>query len=84
MTQSNQKPRISVTIDEQLLKEMDRLTNNRSAAVEEGLRLWIRKQIENQLRQSYLNQTASDIAFEQEWAQLAHKQMEKILDKEGL
>jgi metal-responsive CopG/Arc/MetJ family transcriptional regulator len=84
MTQSNQKPRISITIDERLLKEMDRLTDNRSAAVEEGLRLWIRKQIENQLRQSYLNQTTSDIAFEQEWAQLAQNQMEEILEKEGL
>jgi metal-responsive CopG/Arc/MetJ family transcriptional regulator len=81
MTQS--KPRISVTVDAQLLEEIDRLTDNRSAAVEEGLRLWKRQQIEQQLRQSYLNQTPSDVELEREWTQIALEQMEEILEKEG-
>lgn len=82
MTQSESKSRISVTLDAQLLEEIDRLTKNRSAAVEEGLRMWLRQQIEKQLRQSYLNQTPSDIELEREWTQLAQKQMEEILEKE--
>lgn len=84
MAQLNPKPRISITVDEQLLQKVDLLTNNRSAAIEEGIRLWLRQQTENQLRQSYLNQTASDIKSEREWAQIAQNQMEEILDKEGL
>jgi metal-responsive CopG/Arc/MetJ family transcriptional regulator len=84
MTESTPKTRISITVDAQLLEEIDRLSDNRSAAVEEGLRLWKRQQTENQLRQSYLNQTASDIKIEREWAQIAQNQMEEILEKEGL
>jgi metal-responsive CopG/Arc/MetJ family transcriptional regulator len=84
VTQSNPKPRISITVDPQLLQQIDRITDNRSAAVEEGLRLWLRQQIENQLRQSYLNQIASSSKEEREWTQLAQNQMEEILEKEGL
>lgn len=84
MAQSSPKQRISITVDSQLLQEIDRITDNRSAAVEEGLRLWQRQQIENQLRQSYLNQTATEIQYEQEWTQLAQNQMEEILETEGL
>jgi post-segregation antitoxin (ccd killing protein) len=84
MTQSNLKQRISITVDAQLLQQIDRLTENRSAAVEEGLRLWQRQQIENQLRQSYSNPRASEVDFEQEWTQLAQTQMAEILEEEGL
>lgn len=84
MTHSNLKQRISITVDAKLLQEIDRLTENRSAAVEEGLRLWQRKQIENQLRQSYSNVTSEEVAFEREWTQLAQTQMEQILEEEGL
>jgi metal-responsive CopG/Arc/MetJ family transcriptional regulator len=84
MVQSNSKQRISITVDAQLLQEIDRLCDNRSAAVEEGLRLWRRKQIEQQLRESYQNLSRSDIALEQEWTQFTSQQMEEILDQEGL
>ena len=63
------KQRISITVDTQLLEEIDRLTNNRSAAVEEGLRLWHKQQIEEQLRNFYQNRSQTDLEFEQEWTQ---------------
>ena len=63
------KQRISITVDTQLLEEIDRLTNNRSAAVEEGLRLWHKQQIEEQLRNFYQNRSQADLEFEQEWTQ---------------
>lgn len=61
------KQRISITVDTQLLKEIDLITNNRSAAVEEGLRLWHKQQIEEQLRNFYQNRSETDLKFEQEW-----------------
>ena len=84
MSQSFLKTRISVTVDSELLKEVDRLASNRSAAIEEALRLWRRQQIEEQLRQSYLNRRESDIESEKEWVELAQKEMEEILEEEGL
>ena len=50
MTNNSHKQRISITVDSQLLEEVDRMTKNRSAAVEEGLPLWRKQQIEEQLR----------------------------------
>ena len=76
------KQRISITVDSQLLHDIDRLTNNRSAAVEQGLRLWRRQQIEDQLRDSYLNQSPEDQQLEADWAELAQNQMEEILAEE--
>jgi Arc/MetJ-type ribon-helix-helix transcriptional regulator len=83
MTQSNAKKRISITVDAQLIQQIDCLTKNRSAAIEEALRLWHRQQIEEQLRQSYQNLPQSEIYFERDWAQFAQEQMEQILDEEG-
>ena len=48
--------RLSVTVDSELISEIDKLTANRSAAVEEGLRLWrqqIDQRIEHNSRASY-------------------------------
>ena len=45
-----QKQRVSITVDSRLLAEIDKLTENRSAAFEEALRLWYAKKIEDQLR----------------------------------
>ena len=66
---SHYKQRISITVDTQLLEEIDRLTNNRSAAVEEGLRLWNKQQIEEKLRNFYQNRSQTDLEFEREWTQ---------------
>lgn len=84
MTSSVSKQQISITVDTKLLQDIDRLTKNRSAAVEEGLRLWYRQQIENQLRAFYQNQKQTDKQFDRDWGEFAQSQMEKILDSERL
>ena len=84
MINNSQKQRISITVDSHLLEEVDRMTKNRSAAVEEGLRLWRKQQIEEQLRNFYQNRSPADLESEKEWAQFSQAQMEEILEEEGL
>ncbi|NBD32133.1 MAG: hypothetical protein GVY17_03965 [Cyanobacteria bacterium] len=67
-TMSSPKQRITITIDTSLLQEVDRFSNNRSAVVEEALRLWRKQQIENQLRSFYQNRSQSNIEEESLWA----------------
>ncbi|MEM8831964.1 MAG: hypothetical protein AAGE96_21805 [Cyanobacteria bacterium P01_G01_bin.19] len=67
MTTNSQKQQISITVDTKLLQEIDKLTKNRSAAVEEGLKLWRKHQVESQLLEFYQNCSESDESFEQEW-----------------
>ena len=74
MINNSQKQRISITVDSQLLEEVDQMTKNRSAAVEEGLRLWRQQQIEEQLRNFYQNRSQKDLEFEQEWAEETQEQ----------
>jgi metal-responsive CopG/Arc/MetJ family transcriptional regulator len=78
MSSNSIKQRISITVDRQLLQEIDQLTNNRSNAVEEGLRLWRRQQIEAQLRSFYQQRSQEDQEFEREWAEFSQEQMEQI------
>lgn len=84
MTQPVSKQRISITVDAKLLQDIDKMTENRSAAVEEGLRLWHRQQIENQLRTFYQAQKPTDRQFDEDWGEFAQIQMEEILNSEGL
>lgn len=74
MTNSSSKQRISITIDSKLLEEIDLMTKNRSAAVEAGLRLWHKQQIEVQLRNFYQNRSQTDIAFERNWTEFTQEQ----------
>lgn len=67
MTTNSQKQQISITVDTKLLQEIDKLTKNRSAAVEEGLKLWRKHQVESRLLEFYQNRSESDESFEQEW-----------------
>ncbi|MGB5634649.1 MAG: hypothetical protein WBM44_20585 [Waterburya sp.] len=71
---SSQKQRISITVDTQLLQEVDKLTKNRSAAVEEGLKLWRQQQIEEQLRHFYQNRSQADESLEQDWTEATQEQ----------
>ena len=71
MTQSSTKQRISITVDAKLLKEIDLLTENRSAAVEEGLRLWHHQRIEGRLRAFYQNLKPTERQFDQDWGEFA-------------
>lgn len=82
MSSNNIKQRISITVDRELLQDIDQLTDNRSAAVEQGLRLWRRQQIEAQLRSFYQQRPQTDQEFEQEWAEFSQEQIEQIANNE--
>lgn len=84
MLTESQKLQISITLDADLLDQIDKLTDNRTAAVEEGLRLWYAKQIEDNLRKFYETRSQADIEVEEEWATFAREQMEEILSEEAL
>jgi len=84
MSPSPPKRRISVTIDAELLEAIDQFADNRSAAIEEALRLWRIQQIENQLRQYYQHRSQADIQEEERWAALAEQQLDETLEAEGL
>jgi len=66
---SSAKRRVSVTIDAALLDAIDQWSDNRSAVIEEALRLWQAQQIQDQLRQFYQTRPQSDIQDETDWAQ---------------
>lgn len=78
------KRRISVTIDAELLEVIDQFADNRSAAIEEALRLWRIQKIEDQLRHYYQHRSQGAIEEEEEWAELAEQQLDEILETEGL
>jgi metal-responsive CopG/Arc/MetJ family transcriptional regulator len=78
------KRRVSVTIDADLLAAIDQFSDNRSAAIEEALRLWRVQKIEDQLRQYYQTRSQAEIAAEEQWATLAQQQLEETLEAEGL
>jgi metal-responsive CopG/Arc/MetJ family transcriptional regulator len=78
------KRRVSVTIDADLLAAIDQFSDNRSAAIEEALRLWRVQKIEDQLRQYYQIRSQAEIAAEEQWATLAQQQLEETLEAEGL
>jgi len=65
MPHSSQKQRVSIIVDAHLLAEIDKLTDNRSAAFEEALRLWRAQKIEEQLRQFYQNRSQADMEEEE-------------------
>lgn len=78
------KRQVSVIIDADLLDAIDQLSDNRSAAIEEALRLWRIQKINAQLRQYYQAQPQSDLDDEEEWATFAQQQLEETLNCEGL
>jgi metal-responsive CopG/Arc/MetJ family transcriptional regulator len=82
MPASSSKQKISITVDSDLLQTIDRLTENRSAAVEEGLKLWYQHCIEAQLRHFYQNQNKDDQGMEKAWGEFAQSEMEQILEAE--
>lgn len=64
------KQKITVTVDSNLIADIDNLSNNRSAAVEEALFLWRKQQFESKLREFYLNRSQEVIADEDEWCHM--------------
>ncbi len=69
------KRRVSVTIDAALMDAIDQLSENRSAVIEEALRLWRSHKIEEQLRQFYQNASQPDLSDEEQWAELGLQQL---------
>lgn len=84
MSTSPPKRRISVTIDAELLDAVDQFADNRSAAIEEALRLWRIQKIDDQLRQYYQCRSQADIQEEEQWATVAEQQLDQTLEAEGL
>ena len=84
MTSLPPKRRVSITIDADLLDAIDQFSDNRSAAIEEALRLWRIQKINAQLRQYYQTQSQVDLDDEEQWATFAQQQLEETLDHEGL
>lgn len=78
------KRQVSVIIDADLLDAIDQFSDNRSAAIEEALRLWRIQKIDAQLRQYYQTQSQVDLDADEQWATFAQQQLEETLDREGL
>ncbi|ASC70260.1 hypothetical protein XM38_011960 [Halomicronema hongdechloris C2206] len=84
MSTSSTKRRVSVTIDADLLDAIDQFSDNRSAAIEEALRLWRVQKIQEQLQQYYQSRRQADVEEEEQWATLAEQQLEETLEAEEL
>jgi archaellum biogenesis protein FlaJ (TadC family) len=84
LSNSTQKREVLVALDAEFAEQIDQLTDNWTEAIEQALRLWYAKQIEDKLRKFYLNRSQEDIDFEEEWATFAQEQMEEIFREEGL
>ena len=76
MATTPNKRRVSVTLDASLLAEIDRLSDNRSAVIEEALRLCRIQKIDDQLRQYYQSQSWTDVEQEEAWAEYGQHQLE--------
>jgi flagellar biosynthesis chaperone FliJ len=84
VSNSTQKREVLVALDAEFAEKIDQLTDDWTEAIEQALRLWYAKQIEDKLRKFYQNRSQEDIEFEEEWAILAQEQMEEILIEECL
>ncbi|PSN17146.1 hypothetical protein C7271_19250 [filamentous cyanobacterium CCP5] len=80
---SSSKRRVSVTIDAALLDSIDQFSENRSAVIEEALRLWQAQRIQAQLRQFYQTRPQSDIQGETAWAQETQDAALQQWDEDG-
>jgi len=71
---SGTKQKITVTVDSNLIADIDSFTNNRSAAVEEALFLWRQQQFEAKLREFYLSRSHNIVADEDNWSEATQDQ----------
>ena len=71
------KGHLHVTVEEELLQHLDRAVGpngpyrTRSAAVEGALRLWLARQLNDEIEAYYRQQPEDDAALEQEWSEAA-------------
>lgn len=81
---NNLKREVLVALDAEFAEKIDELTDNWTEAIEQALRLWYAKQIEDKLRQFYQNRSQEDIEDEKEWFNLVEEQIEETWSSDGL
>ncbi|MEG4589823.1 hypothetical protein QUA54_32105 [Microcoleus sp. MOSTC5] len=84
MSNSTQKREVLVSLDGELADKIDQLTDNWTEAIEQALRLWYAKQIEDKLRKFYQNRSQEDIEDEKEWFNFVEEQIEEAWIGDGL
>ncbi|WP_293132887.1 hypothetical protein [Microcoleus sp. bin38.metabat.b11b12b14.051] len=84
MSNSTQKREVLVALDAELAEKIDQLTDNWTEAIEQALRLWYAKQIEDKLRKFYQNRSQEDIQDEKEWFDFVEEQIEEAWNADGL
>lgn len=84
MSNSTQKREVLVAIDAEFAEKIDQFTDNWTDAIEQALRLWYAKQIEDKLRKFYQNRSQEDIQDEKEWFDFVEEQIEEAWNADGL
>ncbi|MEG3934013.1 MULTISPECIES: hypothetical protein [unclassified Microcoleus] len=84
MSNSTQKREVLVALDAEFAEKIDQLTDNWTEAIEQALRLWYAKQIEDKLRKFYQNRSPEDIEEEKEWFNFVEEQIEETWSSDGL
>ncbi|MEG4349291.1 MULTISPECIES: hypothetical protein [unclassified Microcoleus] len=84
MSNSTQKREVLVALDAEFAEKIDQLTDDWTEAIEQALRLWYAKQIEDKLRKFYQNRSQEDIEDEKEWFNLVEEQIEETWSSDGL
>jgi hypothetical protein len=84
MSNSTQKREVLVALDAEFAEKIDQLTDDWTEAIEQALRLWYAKQIEDKLRKFYQNRSKEDIEDEKEWFNLVEEQIEETWSSDGL
>jgi len=84
MSNSTQKREVLVALDAEFADKIDQLTDNWTEAIEQALRLWYAKQIEDKLRKFYQNRSPEDIEEEKEWLNFVEEQIEETWSSDGL
>jgi hypothetical protein len=84
MSNSTQKREVLVALDAEFADKIDQLTDNWTEAIEQALRLWYAKQIEDKLRKFYQNRSQEDIEDEKEWFNFVEEQIEEAWIGDGL
>lgn len=84
MSNSTQKREVLVALDAEFADKIEQLTDNWTEAIEQALRLWYAKQIEDKLRKFYQNRSQEDIEDEREWLDFVEEQIEETWSSDGL
>ena len=84
MSDFTQKREVLVALDAEFADKIDELTDNWTEAIEQALRLWYAKQIEDKLRKFYQNRSQEDIQDEKEWFDFVEEQIEEAWNADGL